>query len=489
MNNPHRTIRDKLTDAESFRLIFLLTLSFEMIAFLDVVFLAFKCAVLTWGFFILIHNCFINKLAFKVKYGYLLFSFLAIMIITSIVHVSLWIIPNMVIMGYTAICFFMFFGMYIDTSYQNAERELVYVFKFFIFFGLIGGLASLCTLFLNNEFCFCGYYLGIYRNRLIGIYTNSNILAFSMIEAIVACDMLSSYHMRHKLKDAGISLWVIVATVITCCLCLFLSDSNASFLFLILYSTIRVFCNLFFRSPSTGGVKFVKSVMITIAFCIIAMSLSFTFRSVCQRFIGGTITGVHKQEEMIKNFADGWNLNGSVVKLESKEENEIKSVVDENDRKDEIPDLTIGRHEPYDVSSGRKYLFKQGVEIFKHHPVIGMGRANLIKYSKKYMPGGLIHPDLHNGYLTILVCYGAVGFIIFALFSFLVAIDICKYMLLNFSIPNFGVITRLFSALVAYCGYCVFEKAILFDMTFMVGFFWFILGVMMTYVYGERRNM
>ena len=62
-------------------------------------------------------------------------------------------------------------------------------------------------------------------------------------------------------------------------------------------------------------------------------------------------------------------------------------------------------------------------------------------------------------------------------------------MLLNFSIPNFGVITRLFSALVAYCGYCMFEKAILFDMTFMVGFFWFILGVMMTYVYGERRNM
>ena len=56
----------------------------------------------------------------------------------------------------------------------------------FVYFGLFGAVASIGILFWQGESVVLGYHLGIYCNRLIGVYTNSNILAFSMFSAVVA---------------------------------------------------------------------------------------------------------------------------------------------------------------------------------------------------------------------------------------------------------------------------------------------------------------
>jgi hypothetical protein len=211
------------------------------------------------------------------------------------------------------------------------------------------------------------------------------------------------------------------------------------------------------------------------------MSAMFALRDVCQNFIGEMVSDVYKSEEVIKH--DFIKLTPKNSELGAKSENQNESAANAED----LPELRIGR-EHYEVSSGRITLFKQGIEMFKHNPIIGIGRANLKMYSKKYLSGGLIHPDLHNGYLTILVSYGIIGFSIFGIFSFMVALDICKNMFLCVNRNYFGVLVKLFSALVAYCGYCLFEKAILFDMTFMVGFFWLILGYAISYVNASKND-
>ena len=197
-------------------------------------------------------------------------------------------------------------------------------------------------------------------------------------------------------------------------------------------------------------------------------------RDSCQEFMNVVITDVHNYEasfarkiEKVSKAIITKNIGGS------------EEFAKADDYKAE---LHIGR-DNYEVSSGRITLFKQGLEVFKHHMIIGIGRANLGTYAKRYIPGGLKHPDLHNGYLTILVSTGIVGFTIFVIFSFLVSLDICRYLFICVNDASFGVFCKLFSALVAYCGYCLFEKAILFDMTYMVGFFWSILGYAMSYIY------
>lgn len=467
------------TNTSFFRKLFLISLSFEMIAFLDIPALIVKCFILSWGLFILINNFFIGKKAFAVKYKYILWAFLSLMVVTSFVRMSIWLIPNIALALYTAACFFMFYGMYTDTTYENIEKEMVFLLRFFIFFGTICAVLSLLTLLPRKEINICSYNIGIFKDRLIGIYTNSNILAFSMVESIIACDIMSTNYIKNKFKDKKLNNWFLLTCVILNCICVFLSDSNASFLFLIIYATIRVFCGIFFKNQTLRNFKLLKSSLIVISFCMVLMSVSFSLRNACQKFICNTVSDISINQE--SEYAEA---SGSVTVPETDERRKNSILITPEKQKDKEPDLSdfhIGRKH-YEVSSGRITLWKQGLEMFKYHPLIGIGRANLNMYAQKYLKNGLIHPDLHNGYLTILVCYGAIGFLIFSTFSVLVAFDICKNMFLCTGKNYFDVVARIFSVLVAYCGYCLFEKAILFDMTFMVGFFWIMLGYEISYI-------
>ena len=477
-------LKQKRWDTSFFRIMFIVVMSLEMLAFIDLFMGALKCFIVMWGLFIFINNFYNTRRFLKVDHKYLIFMFLLSMCITAVVNFSVWFLPNIVLVYINASYFFMFYGMHTETPHKKVEEEMVFLLKFFVWFGLICGFLSLCFVFLKNETSVLGYYIGIYKNRLIGIYTNSNILAFSMIECIVAADILSTDYIKNKYKDKYLNNLVLVLAVIVSCICLFLSDSNASFLFLIIYSTIRVFCNLFFRRESSYLIKFIKSVVVTLSFCIVVMSVSFALRDICQKYISEVITGVYKQEQMMEyNFE---NFKGDIMEeLPEKQSEPEKS--EKAEKNYNVSDFTIGRHESYDVSSGRILLFKQGIKIFKHSPIFGVGRASLISYGKKYIEGGLINLDLHNGYLTILVCYGIVGLAIFGLFSFVVAVDVCKHLFGCFNKPYYGVFVRIFSALVAYCGYCMFEKAILFDVTFMVGFFWSMLGYAVSYVHNFEK--
>ena len=466
-------------DTSLFRKLFLISLSFEMIAFLDIPALIFKCFVLSWGLFILINNFFIGKKAFEVKYKYILWAFLSLMLVTSFVHMSVWFIPNIVLVLYTAACFFMFYGMYTESSFEDIEKEMVFLLRFFIFFGTICAVLSLLTLLLQKEITVFSYNLGIFKNRLIGIYTNSNILAFSMVESVVACDIMSTHYIKNKFKDKRLNNWLLLCCVILNCVCVFLSDSNASFLFLIIYATMRVFCNIFFKNQTLRNFKFLKGSLIVISFCMILMSVSFSLRNNCQRFIVDTVNDISVKQETEFTETSG---SVTVPEIDEKAKNAVLITPEKQKPKEtELSDFHIGRKH-YEVSSGRLTLWKQGIKMLKHNFWIGIGRANLNMYAKKYLKNGLIHPDLHNGYLTILVCYGVIGFLIFGVFSVLVAYDICKNMFLCAERNYFDVITRIFSVLVAYCGYCLFEKAILFDMTFMVGFFWIMLGFEISYI-------
>lgn len=482
-------LKKYMCDTSLFRKIFIMVLSFEMLAFLDIPFLVIKCFVLAWGFFILVHNFFMEKRAFKVKYKYLLWAFLISMAVTSFMNVSIWFVPNIALILYTAACFFIFYGMYTGNTHNEIEKEMVFILKFFVIFGSVCAVLSLFVLFWKHETVVGPYNLGIYKNRLIGIYVNSNILAFSMIESIISCDILSDRYIKNNFKNSKINPWILILCVSLNCICLFLSDSNASFLFLVIYLTIRVFCNMFFKNKASYGIKFIRSMLIIIGFCVVSLSISFTLRDACQRFMGEAMSETSRREivqEVISEIDSASQAKDTGITIVVPTPQTQESNTENKEEKEE--QFHIGR-EHYEVSSGRITLLKQGLEMFKHNPIMGIGRANLGLYAKRYLKGGLRHPDLHNGYLTILVCYGLVGFSIFALFSFFVAIDICKHMFICTERNYFGVFTKLFSVLVGYCGYCLFEKAILFDITFMVGFFWLMLGFEVSYTKISSKNI
>ena len=476
-----RGIKENMLDSSLFRKAYLVTLSFEMLAFLDIISLAIKSIILCWGLFILIHDFFIEKRAFKINHKIPMWAFLISMLITSAVHFSVWFVPNLVIAYHVAMCFFLFYGMYMEQDLKKTEQEMIFILKFWVAFASLFGLISLIVLLFRSETILFGYNIGIFRNRLIGIYTNSNILAFSMIQSIVACDFLASHYILSRIKSRKINIWTLLICVCINCVCLFLSDSNASFLFLIIYCAIRFFCNLFFQQKEFKGIRLFKTLMIVMSFCLVMVTACFATRNVCQTIMSNVVNDIHKQERLMRSNPDGNNALDSIKSVDE----HIDSIIVQNE---DDTDTHIGRSH-YEVSSGRITLLKQGLEIFKHNPIIGMGRANLLLYSKRYIKNGLIHPDLHNAYLTILVCYGMLGFSIFIVFSFIVALEVCNHLFKSTHKKYFGTFVRLFSALVAYCGYCLFEKAIVFDMTFMVGFFWAVLGYANAYINEKTHKL
>ena len=191
--NKKMDLKKYFLDTKLFRIIYIMLTAFEMLAFVDIVSLVLKSIVLVWGFLILVHNFLIEKLAFRVKYKYLLWFFIILMLTTSIIHMTIWFVPNIVITYFTAVCFFIFYGIYTHRTQDQIDQEMIFILKFFVYFSLISGFVSLVIILFKPEICLfkpeeCiwNYYnLGIFKNRLTGIYVNPNMLACAMIIGIV----------------------------------------------------------------------------------------------------------------------------------------------------------------------------------------------------------------------------------------------------------------------------------------------------------------
>ncbi len=433
-----------------------------MIAFCDTFALACRCVVLVWGAFILIRNFIINRNAFKVKYKWILWAFILMGIFTSIWNLSIDFLPNMAFIYHSIICFFVFYGMYTEKEHKKIEFEMAFLLKYFIVFSTITSFIGILVALFKAQVSISGYYIGILRSRLIGIHTNSNLLALSNIISIISCDIINDKYIKGKFKSKLFSVPVLIISCIINFVSLFLSDSNASFLFIVIYSIVRFFYVLFSNYKETRISYIAKGSIFLVGFCILVVLGSFSLRDFFQNGISVIINDIHKIEEPIVD-----------------NDNEVIIInPNESSNREEI---SIGR-ENYDISSGRITLLKQGIKLFMVNPWIGIGRGNLVRFGEKYLENGLVFSDLHNGYLTILVSYGLLGFGIFMAFSFLTAFDMCSYLFKANLRCDSGVFSKLFSVCVAYCAYSLFEKTLLSEITFMVVFFWLILGYTISYM-------
>ena len=142
---------DLFTNLRIFRLLYMVLITCEMLAVFDIVSLVLKSIILVWGFFLLINNFLTKRSIFSPKFKNLLYLFLVLMIITAVVNMSVWFVPNLVITYFTAICFFVFYGMHAYESHDQIEQEMIFILKFFMYFSLVTGLVSLVILLFKQE--------------------------------------------------------------------------------------------------------------------------------------------------------------------------------------------------------------------------------------------------------------------------------------------------------------------------------------------------
>ncbi|HBM98174.1 MAG TPA: hypothetical protein DD413_01980 [Ruminococcus sp.] len=167
---------------------------------------------------------------------------------------------------------------------------------------------------------------------------------------------------------------------------------------------------------------------------------------------------------------------------------DTETIISDDGIKVVVPDANkvTFKHENKNIDSGRFKLWMESVNLFKLSPIIGISNGNIVFYSEQYSDGVLNYTyhnnDLHNGFLTLLVSTGIIGFVLFGIFGFRFAKHAAQHLFLQKHTFRDDVYPCLFSFLFAYLMYALFEKALLYDISFMVMWFWLLMGYTSCYI-------
>lgn len=459
-----------LNNESLFRIFYIISLMLCSVVFVEIIANITRSILFVWGIY-LIFRKFITKDYQKILYKNWLIAFLILGLLTTVIHLSGRFFENIVMLLHTLMCFFIFYGMYIENDKNKIKNEVNIIGKFFIYstttFSILGLILALLigksiimssypVPIVNDLFSFdakfFGYKLIIYENRFTGIYTNPNLLGFTSVVALFFC------HMALKKKSFGTSNTfsvdkkILIVCIITNLLSIFICDSNSSLLFIVGYVSVLIVYHAFSGKYKSKIESVFKKIIVMILVLAIIIAALFALRFITQRITSGIMS--------FTRIASG----------------------------DSTEETVTFEHENANIDSGRLKLWKQSLSFIKSFPILGIGKGNIVDFGKELLGGKMKYSDFHNGYITIIVSSGFLGFLVFMIFAILIG----KRLLVKLFSKSSDFSDDIFPCIVAFISsYCVFslvEKTMLLDITFMVVSFWYILGYSMTYLTNDLSS-
>lgn len=443
----------------NFRITYLLTLFFANVCIIRDVALVAQYILMFWAALIVYFYYLKNGRILKIQYTKYLLLYLVSITITALLNIMSNFWMNMLMAVHIAICFFVFYGMHTEKNKKRIYREIYIISVSVIFITFVLNLAAFPFACMNIHFEWMDYLFIIYENRFTGFFTNPNLLAFFSVLAIIFAHFLTKPSFLERACAKPPKNWILFVVSGFNLLCMYLSDSNASFILLLGYVCTYIFFRVFKRQTETNLKQFSLKVVKFLSYILVAAVVL-----LCTRVV--TAYSVSQLASLTQ------------VKLPNSISQPVSPV-----EIDETPDEPVSfKHENKNVDSGRLRLLTEATTLIKNYPLFGMGKANLVPYSEQYIEGGLHFSDLHNGYLTILASSGIVGFIIFIGFALRLARHIIKSLFIEKKNLRKTIFPCLFSFILSYCIYSLFEKTMLYEQSFMVVIFWAILGYASVYM-------
>lgn len=444
-----------LKNSSKFRLSYLIVLFFCNIAFIQIP--AYVCLVFLfiWGVYLAYYKIRYDHCFEGLRFGIWIIAFLSVNFITMLINISDNLLANVLMFLHINICFFVFYGIHTEKNF-NAKNELYKVCKFIIyatiFFGIIGFVFMMCG--VKFEFMWIKFI--IYENRFTGVYINPNILGFISVVSIVCCQIITRDDFLVQAKQKRLSRIVIAVCLCVDMFSFLLCDSNASLVLFICYAAVILIFNFFSMSVSMPKKQMLlKGAAVAFAVVYIVCAAFFT-RYVCQK----AFTQLMSSKPVTTTTTETIDTTGSG--------NMMFTHINKN------------------IDSGRIKLIRESIELFRLSPIFGISNGNIILYSQEYLDGTMEmsyhNNDLHNGYLTILVSTGIIGFCIFAIFGLRFAKHIASNLFKRQNAHSRDILPCLFAFCCAYLAYALFEKALLYDVSFMVMWFWYMIGAVSTYL-------
>ena len=454
-------LRTVLTSNSIFRISYIVCLFFCNVSFIQVPAYVALVFLFLWGAFLLFYNERQRRVFSITRFGLWLLAFVFFSTVTAIIHIADNFFYNMVIQLHVCICFFIFYALHTE-KHLNFRKELYIICRFIVYTTTIVGVLGLACLMAGISFEVMSIKFIIYENRFTGIYSNPNILGFVSVVALFCVHMLTKTNFIEISGQERVSrIWLLSAVAING-MSLFLCDSNGAIVLIVFYVITFVLYKMFGSEREFSKKQIVTKLIALMVAGIFVVSSVFFVRYFTQ---AGFTEILEKAEVGLRmESTDGM----------------------EEDMFYATERITFS-HINKNLDSGRFKLWRQAASLFSDFPLFGIGKGNVYDYGEDKFDNGIAFSDIygealskfatdfHNGYATILVCSGIVGFALFSLFGLRFAKHISVHVFKAKNLKE-SILPCMYSFLCAYLVYAFFEKALLYDVSFTVLFFWLIMG-------------
>lgn len=443
-----------------FRIVYLCSMFLGSFFFVEPIGHAIKYLSLVWAF-ILIYRYYAKPKRFtQVIHGRWLILFLVATLVTAVIHIRDNFLLNILLLLHAVVCFFVLYGMHTERNKRRVRKELYVVASIILFATTISMLASFAVLPLGAsemKFLYSTYKFVIYENRFTGIFINPNLLGFYGVLAIISAHILSKSDLYANISAViKYPKAILLISVAINLVGIFMSDSNGSILLLTGYIVGVAIYKLLGGVPLLNIPKLMLRCVALLLVAVISLGLLLGTRSLVNKTSAYIINSSSQQVEQVKT--------------------------EKPSKPKDTSNIVTFAHENENLDSGRFTLFEKAVKIFYNYPILGVGKENIVVFAERLLDKGLKYSDLHNGYLTILVSNGLVGFVLFIGFAISIGRQSVKSLFLEKKSFKNSPYPCLFAFIFAYCIYAVIEKTMLWEHSFMVAIFWYFLGYMSCYV-------
>ncbi|MBQ6336852.1 MAG: O-antigen ligase family protein [Ruminococcus sp.] len=453
-------LKKTLLDTSLFRRSYIICLFCGNISFVLIPAYVVLIFLFLWGLFLLVYNEVKHHTVLKTRYGAWLLGFVVTSLVTVTIHLAdsvLYNVYNLIMVLHVAMCFFIFYSVHTE-KHLNFRRELYSVCKFIVYTTTVLGIAGLVFLMAEISFEVLWQKFIVFDNRFDGMFINPNQTGFIAVVGIFCSHMLLKKDFIAISGRERVSRIWIGSCVAVNAISLLLCDSNGAMVLMIGYAVFFVIYKMFgSESRFTLRQIVTKSAACLLAGVVIIASLFFV-RNITQ---AGFVQIMKSAKPVV--------LSNGITEMIVEEEA-----------------VVTFEHENKNLDSGRFKLWKQAAKMFLEHPILGIGKGNIYEYGNRMFEDGIrfsksygilapILTDFHNGYITILICSGVVGLVLFCIFGLRFFKHITMHVFRDDSLKE-SVLPCMYSFLCAYAIYSFIEVGLLFNVNFMVLFFWLILG-------------
>ncbi|WP_099205207.1 O-antigen ligase family protein [Scatolibacter rhodanostii] len=438
---------------------------------------------LLWGLVVTAVTAFRDRTIHKSKFYLSLFVFLGASLIGVVANYSQNFSRNLIDWFYLIVFLFLFMYVSPDQSKEKIKEELSVLSSVFIFLSFLFSFLSFLIFMTNVEMTYTvdgrDYWIGVFENRLFGIFGNPNTGALISFLSIVASFVILTLSQKNKslsaTKEKSPFEKFTIFNILLQFIVLYLSNSRSVMVALIVFVLVFLFFYGIHYLVHTIQKKRVKVLSMML---ILLLGASTVVGS--ERIIK---TGVSYLPAGLAYVQESLNLKSLTNILDPEEKKQFKPV--ETDRE----------YLTEDVSNGRFVIWTAGFKVASQNIMTGVGNANVLEEVKPHLSKQFLRAtpkmasNMHNIYLQILVSGGILPLLAFIGFFLLVILTGFQFLWKKRATKqDFLLPSILFSLLASLMVENLFDSLLVgFMFLFVVFIFWTYLGYFLAWVRQDKE--